>query len=238
MRSTVAQGARSVVATHGGNVIGEVVVSATYAAYVAGAVSRAMTVTEVVVMMVVVMVMVMEGMIPEGIVPAPVVTVPIVRTIPIVVIVPRVIVPVVIWIVVSVIIAGIEAPVPGVAYIHIGGAAAGVVVVIIVERSAGSRSETLDAGCEVGIVIGFGGGVNHTVGVSHSLSVLIYGFSVRHIVLAVGIIGLIIVGAIAADAWRDGTFGLMPAWRVVRRIIGVVISHPLVGAATHNCEGR
>ena len=213
--------------------------SATHAAHVAGTVTgtvtgtMAWTVAEVVVMMVVMMMRV----IPERIVPAPVETVPVVGTIPIVVIVPRVIVPVVIWIVVSQ-ITGIEAPVPGVANIDIGGAATSVIVIIIVERSAGSRSKTLDAGREVGIVIGLGGSVNHTVGIGYCLSVLIYGFGVRHVVLAVGIIGLIIISGIATDAWRDSALALMPAGRVVRRIIGVIISHPLVGAATHNCEGR
>lgn len=68
----------------------------------------------------------------------------------------------------------IESPVPRVAYINIGVAAAvgvaGVVVVVIVHCGAGTCAETLDAGCEISIVIGLGGGVNHAVSVGHRLS--------------------------------------------------------------------
>jgi len=204
-------------------------VSATHATdvVVTVAVAVTMTMSPVIIVMMMVVVMIIIWMIPEWAIPTPMETIPVIGTIPVIVIVPRVVISVIVWIVVS-IIAGIEPPVPRVAYIDIGGVATGVVIVIIVERGAGSRTKTLDARSEVGIVIGFGSGVNNAVGVSYRLGVLVHGFGIRNIIFTIGIIGLIIVSGIAADARRYGTIGLMPARRVVRRIIGVVISHPLV----------
>ena len=140
------------------------------------------------------MVVMMMRVIPIVVIPAPMV--PIIGTIPVVVVVPpRAVIAIVVGIIVSVIVAGIESPVPGVANINIGvaSAVAGVVVVIIVQRRAGPGAETFDASRVVGIVIGLGGGVNHTVGIGHGLRGLIHGGGSGLIVLAVGIIGLIVV---------------------------------------------
>ena len=180
----------------------------------------------------------MPRMIPVVVVvPTPVVAVPVVGTIPVVVIVPGVVIAVVIRIVVAVVVR-VEAPVPGVANIDVGGAAVvatSVVIIVIVHGGAGSSAETLDAGCEVLVVIGLSGGVNHAVGVGHRLSGLIHRLDVGLVVLAVGIIRLIVVGGIAADA-RGGAAAVssvLPACMVVWRVIGVVVSHLLVGGAAN-----
>ncbi len=200
---------------------------------VAGAMTMTVAVAEVMVMVVVMI----PRMIPVVVVvPAPVVAVPIVGTIPVVVIVPGIVIAVVIRIVITVVVR-VEAPVPSVAYIDVGGAAiaASVVIIVIIHGGTGSSAETLDAGCEVLVVISLGGGVNHTVGVSHRLSSLIHGLDVGLVVLAVGIIRLIVVGGIAADA-RCGVAAVssvLSACMVVWRVIGVVVSHLLVGGAAN-----
>ena len=186
---------------------------------------------EIVIVMVVVVVM-MPRMVPVRIVPAPMEAVPIIGTVPIVVIVPGIVVPIIIGIiVVSVVAVRVKAPVPRIIYKDVGVAAASVIVVIIIERGAGAGSETLDARSKVGIVVGLGGGIDHAVGVGYRLGGLIHGLGIRHIVLAVGIIGLVVVGAAAVDARRHRAAIAavsLAAWRVVRRIIGVVIGHPLL----------
>ena len=188
-------------------------------------------------MMVVVMVMI-PRMIPiVVVVPAPMVAVPVVGTIPVVVIVPGVVIAVIIRIVVTVVIR-VEAPVPGIAYIDVGVAAAiatSVVVVVIIHSGAGSSAETLDAGGEVLVVVGLSGGVNHTIGIGHRLSGLIHGSDVGLVVLAVGIISLIVVSGIAADAGGGAAAasGVLPACMVVWRVVGVIVSHLLVGGAAN-----
>lgn len=201
---------------------------------VAGAMTMTVAVAEVMVMVVVMI----PRMIPVVVVvPAPVVAVPIVGTIPVVVIVPGIVIAVIIRIVIAVVVR-VEAPVPSVAYIDVCGAAAiaaSVIIIVIIHGGAGSSAETLDAGCEVFVVIGFGGGVNHTVRVGHRLSSLIHGLDVGLVVLAVGIIRLIVVGGIAADA-RCGVAAVssvLSACMVVWRVIGVVVSHLLVGGAAN-----
>ena len=128
--------------THAGHIVVEVVVPATH---VSRAVTMSMSARTVTMSEMVVMMMVMMRMIPIGIVPTPVIAVPIVGTVPVVVIVPRIVISVVVRIIVSVVTVGIESPVPGVADIDVCGASTCVVIVIIIERSAGSRAETLDA---------------------------------------------------------------------------------------------
>jgi len=113
-------------------------------------------------------------------------------------------------------------------HIDIGGAAIaarGVIIVIIVSCRRGLRAETLDARGKVGIVIGFGGGVHHAVGVGHRLSSLVNGIGIVDVVFAVGIVGLVVVFRVAADAWahvRAVACGHLFARVAVRRIIGVV----------------
>jgi hypothetical protein len=165
-----------------------------------------MTIVAITVAIVMVVVMVVPGVIPIGTIPTPVVTVPVVRTIPIVVIIPpRAVITVVVWIVVRVIIGimvWVETPVPCIAYIDVSGIAivvASIVVIVVVHGGACTCTETLDAGGKVLVIIGFGGGVNHAVGVGHRFSGLIHGIDVGLVVLAVGVIRLIVVGSIAAD---------------------------------------
>ena len=185
----------------------------------------------------------MPGMIPVVIiVPTPVVAVPVVGTVPIVVIVPGVVITVVVRIVVTVMI-GIEAPVPGVTYINIGGVTAivtGVIVVVVVHGRTGAGAETLDAGGEVLIIIGFGGGVNHAIGVGHRLRGLIHGIDIGLVVLAVGVVCLIVIGGIAADAGSGATAAarVLSAGMVVRRVVSVVVSHLLVGGAANGHKAR
>ena len=158
--------------------------------------------TEVVMMMVVIMVMIMvmmmPGVIPVRIVPTPVIAVPVVRTVPVVVVIPVTVVRIIIGVAVRVV-----TPVPTGAHIDIGGATAGitsgVVVVVIVHGGAGSCAETLDAGREILVVVGFGGGVNHAIGVGHRFSSLIHGLGNGLVIFAVGIIRLIVIGGAAAD---------------------------------------
>ena len=136
------------------------------------AVTVAMT---IVVVMVVMMVMMMPGMIPIVVVPAPMIAVPVVGTVPVIVVIPRVVITIVVMrIIVVAVVIRIESPVPRVVYINIGvSSAVGatcIVIVVIVHGGAGVCSETFDAGCEVGIVVGLGGGVNHAIGVGHRFS--------------------------------------------------------------------
>ena len=224
MRISIAHRASGVVATYRCHIVGEVVVTSRAA-------RATMSGTVTVMPKVVVMMMVMR-MIPIVVVPAPVIAVPVIGTVPIIVIIPWVVKTIVGIMIVIVIMVRIEAPIPRVAHINIGVATAvgvaGVIVVVVIHRGAGTRSETLDAGREVGIVVGLGSGVNHAVGIGHRLGGLIHGFGVGLVVLAVGIISLVVVSAIAIDARRNGTVGLLPARRVVRRVVGVVVSHPFV----------
>lgn len=88
-------------------------------------------------------------------------------------------------------------------YNDIGVAAMGVVVIIVVDIAAGRRSETLETGCIVGIVIRFGCGIGHPVGIGYGFRGLICRLGIQLIVLAVGIVGLVIVLFVVADAGID-----------------------------------
>lgn len=88
-------------------------------------------------------------------------------------------------------------------YDNIGVAAMGVVVIIVVDIAAGRRSETLETGCIVGIVICFGCGVGHPVGIGNGFRGLICRLGIQLIVLAVGIVSLVIVLFVVADASID-----------------------------------
>ena len=184
-----------------------------------------------------VVVVVMMWMIPVVVVPTPVPAIPVVWTIPVVIViiprVPRAVMPIIGIVIITV---RVESPVPGIADINVGVAAviavACVIVVVVVHGGGGSSAETLDAGCKVGIVIGFGGGVNHTVGISHGFGGLVHGIHVGLVVLAIGIISLIVVGRAVVDTRSDTAaivVGILRLWIVVRRIIGVIVGHPLVG---------
>lgn len=104
----------------------------------------------------------------------------------------------------SVIVGRVVVPIEGVVAVHIdvcvAAAVVGVVIVIIVSRRGGLRAETLDACGKVGIVIRLCGGVHHAVGVSHRLRGLINRFGVVDVIFAVGIVGLIVIFRVAADA--------------------------------------
>ena len=104
----------------------------------------------------------------------------------------------------SVIVGRVVVPIEGIVTIHIDigvtAAVVGVVVVIIVSRRGGLRAETLDACGKVGIVIRLRGGVHHAVGVSHRLRGLINWFGVVDVIFPVGIVGLIVIFRVAADA--------------------------------------
>ena len=133
-----------------------------------------------------------------------------------------------------------ETPIEGVvaaAHINVGVAAAAacVIVVVIVTRGGGLCAETLDASRIVGIVVGFGGGVDHAVGVGHRFRGLVNGFGIAGVVLAVGIVGLVVVFRVAADAWAHvGAVagGHATARIAVGRIVGVVFRHLLVRRAS------
>ena len=184
------------------------------------------------VMVVVMVMMMMPGVIPERIVPAPVVTVPVIGTIPVVIVIPIAVVRIIIRIVVSVAI-GIESPVPGIAHIDVSVAtvASSVVVIVIIHSGTGSCTKTLDAGCEVLIVISFGGGVHHAVGVGHCFCGLIHGIDVGLIVFAVRVIRLIVVGGVTADTGGGAAAasGVLSSGVIVRRVVGVVVGHLFVG---------
>jgi hypothetical protein len=104
----------------------------------------------------------------------------------------------------SVIVGRVVVPIEGIVavYVDIGVATAsvGVVVVIIVSCRGGLGTETLDTSGKVGIVIRLRSGVHHAVGVGHRLCGLINGVGVVDVVLAVGIVGLIVIFRVAADA--------------------------------------
>ena len=132
---------------------------------------------------------------------------------------------------VPIVVAGVVIPIERVVAVHIdvGVATAiiGVIIVIIASRRGRLRAEALDARREVGIIVGLGSGVHHTVGVGHRLRGLINGLGIADVVLAVGIIGLVVVFRTAADA---GTYIRSIARRhvsafVVGRIVGVVVGH-------------
>lgn len=172
------------------HVVAEVVVSVT----------MSVTAVTIIVMVMMVVVVVMR-MIPVMVIPSPMRSVPIVGAIPVIVVVPRVVIAVVGGIV-EADAEGIEAPVPGVAYINIG-VSTGVVVVIVVHCGTGSGAETLDACRIVGIVVGFSSGVDHAVGISHGFSGLVHRLRVGHVVLAISVISLIVVRG-STSAWSDG----------------------------------
>ncbi len=112
--------------------------------------------------------------------------------------------------------------------------AARVVVVIIVARRGGLCAETLDAAGEVGIIVGLGGGVNDAVCVGHRLRGLVHGLGIVDVVLAVGIVGLVVVFRVAADARTHigAVAGGHPTAGVaVRRVIGVVFGRLTVRRA-------
>jgi hypothetical protein len=104
----------------------------------------------------------------------------------------------------SVIVGRVVVPIEGIVAVHVdvgvATAVVGVVVVIIVSRRGGLRAETLDACGKVGIVVRLRGGVHHTVGVGHRLRGLVNGVGVVDVILAVGIISLIVIFRVAADA--------------------------------------
>lgn len=103
------------------------------------------------------------------------------------------------------------------------------------------RAKTFDARGKVGIVVSFGSGVHHAVGIGHRLRGLVYGLRVTDIVLAVGIIGLVVVFRTAADAWidiRTVASSHVTALGVIGRVVGVVLCHLPVGrAAGENHQG-
>ena len=196
----------------------------------------AMSVTSVMVAVkMVVMVVVMIGMIPVIVSP----TVPIRIPAPIAVVgitpirIPTPVIAAPVWTIAPTdIIARVVIPIEGIVavYINIGisAAIACVVVIIIADGRGGSCAETLDAGCKIGIVISFGGGINHAVGVGHRFSGLIHGFGIADVILAVGIISLVVVLRIAADAWADiraVVSGQLPALVAIRRVIDIVLGH-------------
>ena len=216
---TIAHGARGIVAVDASHVVVEVVVVRSLMVVPAG--------TAMVVMMVV-----MIWMIPVGGVPAPMIAVPVVGAVPVIVIVPRV-VPAVIVVVVIIGAVRIESPVPAIANIDIGVAAAigiaGIVVVVVVQSGTGTGAEALDAGCEVGIIISLGGGIYHAVGVGHGLGGLIDRLCAGNVVFAIRVICLIVVGG-TTRGWRHGATvaACLSITAVVRRVVGVVVSHSLV----------
>ena len=62
------------------------------------------------------------------------------------------------------------------------------------------RAKTLDARGKVGIIISLSGSVNYAVGVGYCFRGLINRFGIIDVILAVGIVGLIVVFRVAADA--------------------------------------
>ena len=97
------------------------------------------------------------------------------------------------------------------------------------------RAEALDARGKVGIVICLGGGVNYAVGVGHRLSGLVDGIGIVDVILAVGIVGLVVVFRVAADAGAHvgAVAGSHLSSRIaIRRIVGVVFGRVAVGRAT------
>ena len=211
MRCAITHGAWRIVAVDASHVVAEIIVSET------------MSIASVAIVVVVMMVMVVMWVIPVVVIPSPVMSIPIVWAIPVIIVVPGVVITVV-GIIVEAEAEGIEAPVPRVAYINIG-VAPGIVIVIIVHGGAGACAETLDTCRIVGIVVGFGGGVNHTVGVSHGFSGLVHWLRVGHVILTVGVISLIVISG-ATSARRDSAAiaANLRVAVVVRRVVGVVIS--------------
>ena len=132
----------------------------------------------------------------------------------------------------SPVVARVIVPIEGIVTVHIDirvttATTVGVIVVIIVSRRGGLRAETLDARGKVGIIVGLGGGVNHTIGVGYRFRGLVNGLGIVDVVLAVGIVGLVVVFRTAADAGAHiGAIACRHAAALVaiRRIIGVVVS--------------
>ena len=180
------------------HVVAEVVVSVTMSI-------TAMSVT-VVTMIVVVRIVVRMRMIPVVVMPSPIMSVPIVGAIPVIVVIPGVVITVV-GRNVETEAEGIKAPVPGVAYINIGAASGtattSIVVIVIIQCGAGSSAETLDACRIVGIVVGFCGGIDYSVGVGHGFGGLIHWLRVGLVVPTVSVIGLVVISGNTC-AWGDG----------------------------------
>ena len=127
-------------------------------------------------------------------------------------------------------------------HINVGVAATRVIVVIIADGRGSTRAETLDAGCIVGIVVSLGGGVNHAVGVGHRFSGLIHWLDIADVVFAIGIVGLVVVLRVAADAGADVravAFRHASALVAVRRIVDIVLGHlPVRRASDEGHQGN
>ena len=130
----------------------------------------------------------------------------------------------------SVIIGRVVVPVERIVTVHVDirvstATAIGVIVVIIVSRRGSLRAETLDARCKVCIIVGLRRSVNHAIGVGYRFSGLVNGFGIADVVFAVGIVGLVVVFRVAADAGAHiGTVACRHAALVaVRRVVGVVV---------------
>lgn len=228
--------------TYTGDVIAKTVVTSVMVPTEAGFMMTG-SVTMTIAIVVVMVVVMVPRVIPIGIIPAPMVAIPVVGAVPVVVVIPIAVVRIVIRIVVGIIVGvaiRIESPVPTVTYINIGIAStvAGVIVVVIIHGRTGACAETLDAGGEVLIIVGFSGGVNHAVGVGYCFGSLIYGVDIGLVVLAVGVIRLIVIGGVAADSGgrASAACGVLPAGMVVGRVVSVVVGHLFVGGASNGHE--
>ena len=131
----------------------------------------------------------------------------------------------------SVIVCRVVVPIEGVIAVYIdvriATASVCVVVIIIVSRRGGLCAETLDACGEVGVVIRLRSSINYAVGVSYRFRGLINGVGIVDVILAVGIVGLVVVFRVAADAGahiRAVAGGHLTACVAVGRIIGVILS--------------
>jgi hypothetical protein len=142
----------------------------------------------------------------------------------------------------SVIVCRVVIPIEGIVAVHVDvgvAAAVGVIVVIIVSRRRGLRAETLDARGKIGIVIRLRGGVHHAVGVGYCLRGLVNGVGIVDVILAVGIIGLIVVFRVAADAGayvRAVAFGHLTPCIAIRRIVGVVFGRLAIRRAADDSQ--
>ena len=132
-------------------------------------------------------------------------------------------------------------PIEGVVAVHINVcfATASVIIVIIVNGRGGLRAKTLDARGKISIVISLCGCVHYAVRVSHRFRGLVNGFGIVGVVFTVGIIGLVVVFRVAADAGAHiGTVAgghAIAVWRV----IDIVLRHLTVRrAAGENHHGN
>jgi hypothetical protein len=131
----------------------------------------------------------------------------------------------------TVIVCRVVVPIEGIIAVYIdvriASSSVSVIVIIIVSRCGGWCAETLDACGEVSIVIRLRSSINYTVGVGHRLRGLVYGISIVDVILAVGIVSLVVVFRVAADAGahiRAVTGGHLTSWVAIRRIIGIIFS--------------